>query len=726
MNTVAPASSMTGILDADGRSRYSTRPLFAALLVMLALVSVGTGMGVYQLQFMAVTLDRVVREDEIARSAASTMIGVMRQRALIMVEALGVPDPLRREEKLREFDRLAPSFELAFQRQAILSHSPEEKQVLAQQRQLLVPMLGQFETVANLVRRNQRAAAFRMFHAEAVPAQGRMLDALTQWTAFHDARHNRLVKETQARQQHVIRVMFGVASGSMLIGVLVAWGVYRWNRRLIAGFRDNEARLRDALTQAATRQQALDAHSIVSVTDVRGIIVHANDKFCAVSGYTREELIGEDHRILKSGFHPPAFYQHVWATISRGHIWTGEIRNRAKSGREYWVQATILPMPDTTGLPIRYMAVSTEISDIKNMESAVREANLLLQDNVVERSRELEQAKRQLEMELSDRVATQNALQKSYDELQDMHRQLQDAQLNLVHSGKMAAVGQLAAGMAHEINNPIGFVASNLATLGRYHEILGALIERYIAHEARLDEPTRNAMMAFRHQADVAFVLADAHELLAESRSGVDRVRRIVSDLKDFARVDGTGDAQLVDVNHCLDVTLTLLGERFSANAVIARAYGPVRPVRGNAGDLNQVIVNLLNNAQQALDGAPGVITLRSGCDGETTWIEIEDTGEGIGEADLPLVFNPFFTTRPVGQGAGLGLSTAYGIVQQLGGAIAVSSRPGMGSTFRITLPARPTLESGEGPSAATTACPAEPADATAAGFIAKETVDAR
>lgn len=696
MSGAMPASAVTEMLGADGQPGNSARPLFAGLLVMLALVCVGTGMGIYQLKDMADTLDRTVREDEIARHAVTTMMGVARKRVLVMTEALRMQDPFERDEKLLEFDRLATIFNVALQRQRGLSQSPAEKQVLAQQRQLILPMIEHFETVSNLARGDKLTAAARVFHSEAVPAQSRMLDTLMRWTELHYARHSRMVKETQAQQQQVIRMMFGVAAISIVVGMLVAWVVYRWNRRLIAGFVDNETRLRAALAQSAFRQQALDTHSIVSVTDAQGVIIHANNTFCEVSGYTREALIGENHRVLKSGFHPPEFYQAIWGTISQGNIWTGEIRNRAKNGHEYWVQSTIVPMLDDAGLPVRYLAVCTEITRLKDMETSIREANRILQSNVLERSLELEQAKRQLEAELADRVATQNALQKSYDELKDLHRQLQEAQQYLTQSEKMAAIGQLAAGMAHEINNPIGFIASNLATLGRYLETLGVLIERYIAHEAGLDEPARNALMAFRQQSDVDFVLTDARALLAESRSGVERVRTIVKDLRDFARVDTGGQKQLVDVNHCLDMTLKLLGERFLEGITLQRAYGTVSPVECNAGDLNQVIVNVLNNARQALRGTSGSIILRSGIDGTFTWIEIEDTGEGIPESVLPLIFNPFFTTRPVGQGAGLGLSTAYGMVQQQGGTITATSRPGMGSIFRVSLPACLAHEAGD------------------------------
>ena len=675
------------VVDAEQQPKNSARPLFAGLLVMLVLMCAGTGIGIYQLRHMAATLDKVVQEGEVARNAVNTMLSVTRQRALLMTEIFGMADAFDRDEKLLEFDRLANVFSAALQQQIAMSVTLEEKTVLARQRLLIMELVEQFDRVANLTRRDALTTAKNLFRSEAVPTQSLMLDTLMQWSATHHDRHSQLVNEAQAQQQGVIRTMFGVAAISIAVGLLVAWVVFRWNSRLIGRYVENEARLCATLAELDFRQQAMDAHSIVSVADAAGAILHVNDKFCEVSGYRKDELIGQNHRIVKSDFHPPEFFQDMWETISSGRIWTGEVRNRAKSGQHYWVQSTIVPMLDASGLPMRYISVRTEITQLKAMEATVLEANVILESTVRERTQELEQAKVLLEQELNDRVLTQVELQKSYDELKSLHRQLQEAQQYLLQSEKLATVGQLAAGMAHEINNPIGFVASNLATLGRYQDTLGAVLARYIQQESGMDEDARTTMVAFRQQADLAFLLEDTRDLLAESRSGVERVRNIVRDLRDFARVDSDGQRQHVDINHCLDTTLNLLGERFAEGVSVQREYGHPTQVECNPADLNQVFVNLLNNAQQALQGKGGSIIVRSGQDDGQAWVEIEDSGEGIPETVLPQIFDPFFTTRPMGQGAGLGLSTAYGVIQQHGGQITVGSRVGVGSVFRVMLP---------------------------------------
>lgn len=666
----------------------STRPLLAGLLTMLLLMSAGLGIGIYQLRDMAVMLDQVVQEEDASREVINTMLRTSRNRTLILLEAMNTADVFERDEKLLEFDRTARVFRQAQERMLRFDMTPEEKAALDLERNLVNELVGHFDQIVDLTRQGDLAAAQDLLHRLAIPTQSKMLDALLQWVDIHDAHHALQVAQFQKQQQRVIGIMIGVALASILVGLLVTGGVYRWNRRLIGRFAENEGHLRSALAELGLRQQAMDAHSIVSVADATGRITHVNDKFCEVSGYQRDELVGANHRIVKSDFHPPEFFHDMWDTIGSGRTWQGEVKNRAKNGRHYWVESTIVPMLDEHGLPASYIAVRTEITKIMEMEEALRQANAVLESKVVERTRELEQAKQQVEQELFDRVRTQTALQASYDELKRLHRQLQDTQQNLMQSEKLAAVGQLAAGMAHEINNPIGFVASNLATLARYQETLGALLASYRQLEAGLDGDARVAIVAQRQTADLDFLLEDTPALLKESRDGMERVRRIVQDLRDFSRVDSAAQWQEVDVNHNLDTTLNLLGKQITQGIGIQREYGQLSQVECSPADLNQVFMNLLNNALQAIQGK-GSITLRSGQDGDQAWVEIEDTGEGIPEEVRPHIFDPFFTTRPVGQGAGLGLSTAYGIIQKHGGQISVSSQTGKGSVFRVTLPLR-------------------------------------
>ena len=291
--------------------KNSARPLLLGLAVMLLLICAGMGVGIYQLQLMATTLDDVVQEDEAARKIINTMLSVTRERNLIMTEVLGTADPFEQDNKLLAFDRLATDFGIALRLQSSMSVTPAERRVLAKQKALTMELVNLLERVATLARKDDRSAAEKLFYSTAIPMQSDMLDTLKHWSAVYNDRHSRLVKEVQAQQRDVISMMFGVALISILVGILVAAVVYRWNSHLMGRFVANEASLRDALAQSAFRQKALDSHSIISVTRADGQIIHANDKFCEVSGYLRDELIGQNHRVVKSDWHSPEFFQEL-------------------------------------------------------------------------------------------------------------------------------------------------------------------------------------------------------------------------------------------------------------------------------------------------------------------------------------------------------------------------------------------------------------------------------
>jgi PAS domain S-box-containing protein len=379
----------------------------------------------------------------------------------------------------------------------------------------------------------------------------------------------------------------------------------------------------DGLESADALLKALDEHAIVSVTDVQGRILVANDKFCAVSGFSRDELLGQDHRIINSGLHPKEFFAAMYRDIHAGKVWHGEIRNRAKDGRFYWVQSTIIPFFDAQGRLHRFICVRTDIT-----------------------------AQKQAEIKLAEHTRT------------------------MLQMEKMSSIGQLAAGVAHEINNPVGFVNSNLGTLSRYADDLMRFAELGAATPAG---------QALQKEIDLDFLRTDLRELLAESAEGLQRVRRIVQNLKDFSHV-GEAEWQEVDLLAGLEQTLNVAWHELKYKARIERKLAPLPRVCCVPAQINQVFLNLLVNAAQAIDGQ-GTITLRSNVNGEQVWIEISDTGCGMDEATQRKIFDPFFTTKPVGTGTGLGMSISWDIVQKHAGSIEVASAPGKGSCFRITLP---------------------------------------
>ncbi|MBI3606715.1 MAG: PAS domain S-box protein [Nitrospirae bacterium] len=287
--------------------------------------------------------------------------------------------------------------------------------------------------------------------------------------------------------------------------------------------------------------------------------------------------------------------------------------------------------------------------------------------------------------DITARKRTEDALKKTYDDLKD-------AQGQLVQAEKMSSLGQLAAGVAHEINNPIGFVASNLRTLSEYVEDivrLAAGCEPLLAaveagdHEGAAREAKQLRVLA--KQIDTTSVLSDLPRLTVQSLDGVERVQRIVRNLKTFSHVD-QAERTLVNVNEGIESTLAIVWNELKYKADVVKELGPVPRIVGYPQQLNQVFVNLLVNAAHAMT-TKGTIWIRTFLRDHHVVVEVEDTGSGIAPEHLKKIFDPFFTTKPVGKGTGLGLSISYGIVQKHGGTIEVDSEVGRGTQFRVVLP---------------------------------------
>ena len=291
--------------------------------------------------------------------------------------------------------------------------------------------------------------------------------------------------------------------------------------------------------------------------------------------------------------------------------------------------------------------------------------------------------------DVSARSVREGELQQRHDELQRTYRRLAGAQEQLLQSEKMASIGQLAAGVAHEINNPIGYVHSNLGTLQEYTGALMALIEGY-ANALAADDPAsaRETIRGMRERLDFDFISGDLPQLLAESREGIERVTKIVQDLKDFSRVGRDEPMRPSDLERGLESTLNIVWNDLKYKVRIEKHYGTLPLVECHASEINQVLMNLLINAGQAI-GERGTISLATGSEDDEAWITISDSGCGIPEEALQKIFDPFFTTKPIGRGTGLGLAICYSIVAKHHGRIEVSSRVGAGTTFRMVLPVR-------------------------------------
>lgn len=384
----------------------------------------------------------------------------------------------------------------------------------------------------------------------------------------------------------------------------------------------NAETLERSLKELADIKFALDQSTIVAITDQRGIINYVNDEFCRIARFSRGDLLGQDHRIINSGFHPKDFIRDLWATIASGKVWKGELKNRASDGTIYWVDTTIVPFLNSDGKPYQYVAIRHDITQLK-----------LAEDQIRRQAAELQRA----------------------------------AQLSLI--------GELAAGLAHEIKNPLAGIQGGVDILIRRRD---------------KNDPEREALEGMRHE--VQRIDNTVRALLDRARPRLVSVR--ASSLTSVVqRAVNLARAQL---------TNSATGERNVRLEFDPPADPITIPI--DPEQIEDAVLNLIINAIEAADG-DGTVKIRIGRSeddlseagsspefvwgadefGEEAIVEVSDDGRGISEKDLSRVFNPFFTTRP--GGTGLGLPAVRRIARAHGGRVEVRSSPGEGSTFRIYLP---------------------------------------
>lgn len=276
-------------------------------------------------------------------------------------------------------------------------------------------------------------------------------------------------------------------------------------------------------------------------------------------------------------------------------------------------------------------------------------------------------------------------LERRNEQLASQKAELERLQAQIVQSEKMASLGQLAGGVAHELNNPAGFLYSNMEALGECASGLNRLLSVY--DDIPLSPDVAPRVSAIKEEIQYERLLSDLSSIIADCQEGARRIRDIVLNLRTFSRLD-EAEFKKIDIHEGIDATIRLLSEYYtSSHITLKREYGKLPPVECFAGQLNQVWMNLLKNAAQAVGAGPGEVRIETGTHESSVFVKISDTGCGIAPELVKSIFDPFFTTKPVGEGTGLGLSITYGIIEKHGGTIEVNSVPGKGTTFTTFIP---------------------------------------
>jgi hemerythrin-like metal-binding protein len=483
---------------------------------------------------------------------------------------------------------------------------------------------------------------------------------------------------------------------------------------------DNLKRMQQQLVESERKSASIEAQRVMQqllsqivdgdpvptlVINANHVVTHWNKACAAVTGVPASEMLRTNRQwapfysaerpiladLIVNGALQEGFESHYKGKYRQSALIEGAFEAEAffphfgSSGR--WLYFTAAPLKDAAGRIIGAIETLQDVTERHKAEDELRNYQAQLEDLVEKRTNQLQEANLRLAQDNAERERAEQELRRRYIELTELNIELSDTREQLVQSEKLASIGQLAAGVAHEINNPIGYVFSNIGSLEKYIGDLFRLMKAYEAAEAVIPQPQAGELAALRKKVDFAFLQEDIPTLMGESKEGITRVKKIVQDLKDFSRVDSTQEWQWSNLHQGLDSTINIAANEIKYKAEVVKEYGNLPEVECMPTQLNQVFMNLLVNAAHAMGPERGRITVRTGVDGENVWIEISDTGSGIPEEIRQKIFDPFFTTKPVGKGTGLGLSLSYGIIQNHHGKIELESEVGKGSTFRIILP---------------------------------------
>jgi len=403
--------------------------------------------------------------------------------------------------------------------------------------------------------------------------------------------------------------------------------------------------------------------------DVLGNFTVVNSAMCNALGYGPEELIGSKYRKMVDKEGAKKLQQAVEKLHKNDEpVNLLDMEATKKDGTKVIFEAMVSVIKETDGVVVGFRGVGRDVTRRRQMEAELKKN----QDDLIRKNKEIDESRKNIQLTLA--------------KLEKAHEELKASQLKILQQEKMASIGQLAAGVAHELNNPMSFISSNLSTLEKYiNRLVDFIRVQSEALKSVQDNTTLRKIDKKRLEVKLDYILEDARILLKESLDGSDRVKKIVHELNSFSRMDEE-EYKKADINECIESAITIVWNELKYKSKLEKNYGSLPPTMCYPRQMNQVFVNLLINAVNAIV-EKGVIAIKTWYQDGFIWIEISDTGIGIPGKNLARIFEPFFTTKEAGKGTGLGLSITYEIIQRHKGEITVTSEAGEGTTFTIKIP---------------------------------------
>lgn len=380
-------------------TRWIAAGFALTILLMISLITFGLS----RLNLISDTVDGIVNTELAAIESIYTMHSAARERSLVLNDITNTSDPFERDEMAQRFTELAGTFGEARRRLLNLPLSDKEKALLEKQRQFTNTAIPLQSHVIELVQAGKIDAAQRQLALNAVPAQNRVIAILKDLLDQELDKSEALAKKVDSERQQAHMFTISSGAGAILLTVTILFLVNRRMSGLVSQLMGTTGQLRAALKDVEYEKLAMDKHAIVSITDADGKITYVNEMLTKACGYSENELIGQNHRLLKSDYHPPAFFEEMWKTILRGDVWQGELCNRAKSGSYCWMATTIVPFLDDANRPYQYVAVRTDITKMKDAEKILLRDKEQLETLVQERAGELAQVNKNLLAEIKRR-----------------------------------------------------------------------------------------------------------------------------------------------------------------------------------------------------------------------------------------------------------------------------------------------------------------------------------